>query len=98
MQVKVAPVPALAKPLLHVQVVDPDALVLPAGQAVQDEEPALAAYVLVPQTGWETGASITMFAAACAMVNGRTGWKTDVGRGRRHVLEHDSDTPEPLVL
>ena len=52
-QVSEDPVPELANPLLHVHVVEPLVLVLPAGHAVHDVAPALAAYVLTGQTSGE---------------------------------------------
>ena len=49
-QTRELPLPALEKPAVQVHPVAPALLVLPAGQAVQVADPAVALYVLASQT------------------------------------------------
>ena len=68
-QTRELPLPALEKPAVQVHPVAPALLVLPAGQAVQVADPAVALYVLASQT------------VTCARGGGREGGAGRDGAG-----------------
>lgn len=85
-----SPLPALEKPGEHAHVVDPAALVLPAGQAVQLLAPALL-YVLIPQTALRAQPA----ASGLSLVNAGVGARARVWAREGHALEQTSELPVP---